>query len=116
MGESPDLGFVDHFVADSLNITQPRRVGRLPTIQHAFERLYQRIRHAEPSIIVTDYGMDASVSRVLQLLKDRPIEWLTDAEHAALAGSDLGWKPDNKLLSSASWRLGHVNRSLNSQV
>ena len=34
-------------------------------VHHALERLYHRIGHAEPTVIMADHGMDAPIARIL---------------------------------------------------
>jgi hypothetical protein len=47
-----------------------------------------------------DHGMDAPISRILQLLKDWSIQRLTDAEHPSLAGVDNWAVTGNQFLNS----------------
>ena len=89
--------------------TYPRDVAELGRIRrrtaavdHPFERFNRRIRHAKPAVAVADHGVDASVSRVLQLLKDGPTKGLTNTQHASFADSNLGAIPSDEPSHSLS--------------
>jgi hypothetical protein len=84
----PCRSLLRRLLADALDVPKLGGVRRRPTIRKPLERFDTGIRHAEPTVVMADHGVDAPVPCVLQRLKDRPIERLAHAEHAAFASTD----------------------------
>ena len=78
-------------------------------LHHSLERLDSRVRHSEAALVMVEHGVPTPVLRVFQLLKDRPIERLTDTEHKAFAGTDDWLIADYKFGVCASLHLRFAN-------
>ena len=83
------LSFLRRLFTDPLDVPKLSGVRWWAAAVHQpLERIDMSLGHAQPPVVVTNHGVDAPVPCVLQLLKDRAIEWLTHAEHAPFARMD----------------------------
>jgi len=79
-------------------------------VHQARERFNGRIGHAEPTVVVADHGVDAPVLRVLQLLKDRPIEGLPHPKHGPITDADDGARAGDKVLERPMFPINACNK------
>jgi len=79
-------------------------------VDHPFERLDPRIGHTKSPVVMADHGIDAAIARVLQRLKDGPIEGLPHPKHGPITGAADGARAGDKVLERLMFPINACNK------
>ena len=79
-------------------------------IDHALEWFDERIGHAEPTVEVANHRVNTPIARVLQRVKDGPIEGLPHPKHGPLTGADDRAIAGDKVLERLMFPINACNK------